>query len=204
MWATAVWATLSILASLALFGQRPYLRKALLDANAKAKSPKADYAAHVDHDIHNLLLRGLIQTVLVGVIVMLLALLTFRGRRMARWGLLAMCSFLGLLFGVGVISQLVLGAVLSAPGLYKSVFVLAGIMSLVVVVLLLHRTTRTYFAALRATERGAVPRVPGARAPRPAGGGLGALFSPRRRMTPASDETADVVEGRRGGRRRCR
>ena len=43
LWATAVWCGLSILSNLVLFGQRPYLRKSLIDQNAKAKKPIANY-----------------------------------------------------------------------------------------------------------------------------------------------------------------
>lgn len=202
LWATAVWCGLSVLADLVLFGQRPYLRQSLIDQNAKIKKPipAAEYLTKVDHDVHNLLISGLIRSVLVVIILMLLAVLTWRSRRLARWGLLAMATVPGFLLGVGVIGQLVGGAIVSAPGLYKLTLVAAGVASLVVVVLLLHRSTREYFAALRATQLGTLPAVPDARVPgpalsglgnigpRPGRGGLGALFAPRRRPTPTATD----------------
>jgi hypothetical protein len=194
LWATAVWCALSILSNVILFGDRPYLRKSLIQQNAKAKKPIADYtAARVEHDVHSQLVGGLIEALLVSVILLLLAGLAWRGRRWARWVLLLL-AVIGLPLRVGVLSQLVAGAVpSSAPGLYRFSLVVGGFAALVVVVLLLHRTTRAYFAALRETERGALPPVPGSRlsAQRP-GGGLGALFAPRRRPATGATLAADA------------
>lgn len=210
LWATAVWSGLTVLANVVLFGQRPYLHNSLIDQNAKAKKPipAAKYLTEVDHDVHNLLISGLIRSLLVVVILMLLAVLTWRSRRLARWGLLAMATVPGVLLGVGVIGQLVGGAIVSAPGLYKFTLVAAGIASLLVVVLMLQGATREYFAALRDTQRGTLPAVPGSRpsrsrgpasrlgslgstGARPAGGGLGALFAPRRRPPAPSADGAN-------------
>jgi hypothetical protein len=199
LWATAVWCGLSILSNLVLFGERPYLRKSLIDQNAKAKNPVANYTgARVDKDIHSQLVGGLIEVLLVSVILLLLAGLTWRGRRWARWVLFAL-ALVGLPLRVGVLAQLVLGgAPSSAPGIYRATLVLAGFVAVLVAVLLMQRPTREYFAALRETQRGNLPAVPGARVPgsrpgslgstgaRPAGGGLGALFAPRRRPSPAA------------------
>ena len=202
LWATAVWCGLSVLADLVLFGQRPYLRKSLIDQNAKSKKgiDPAEYLTKVDHDVHSLLISGLIRSALVVIILMLLAVLTWRSRPLARWALLAMATVPGFLLGVGVVGQLVGGTIVSAPGPYKLSLVAAGVASLVVVVLLLHRTTREYFAALRATQRGKLPAVSdslgsGSRAgsggTMGAGtrrGGLGALFAAGRRPTPTSTD----------------
>jgi hypothetical protein len=199
LWATAAWSALTILSSVVLFGQRPYLRRTLIDQNNKATKNKIDpakYLTQVDHDVHSQLLGGLIEALLVSVILMLLAGLTWRGRRWARWVLLAL-AVIGVPLRVGVVAQLVFGAAPSSfPGIYRASLVIAGFAAVLVVVLLLHRTTRDYFAALRATQQGNLPAVPGSRVPgsrlgslgstgaRPAGGGLGALFAPRRRPGP--------------------
>jgi hypothetical protein len=189
IWVTIAWSALTILSNLELFGQRAYLRKALIDSNSHAKNPKKNYIGHaVDHDIHSRQVGGLIEALLVVVILILLAVLTSRGRRWARW-VLMLLAVVGAPFGVGVLAQLAYGTLTSAPALYKATLILAGFAALTVVVLLLHRETRTYFGALRATQLGRVPPVDGATAgpggsPRPVGG-LGALFAPRRRALPS-------------------
>ena len=196
LWATAVWCALTVLSNVVLFGERSYERKQLIDLNNKATKPKTPYGGTaLENDVHTALVRGLIISLLVSVILMLLAALTWRGRPWARWVLLVL-ALVGVPFGVGVFAQLVLGTLASLPGLYKFTVVLAGITALVVVVLLMHRLTREYFKALRDTQRGTLPPVPGARAARPAGGGLAALFLPRRRPVspaePAPPSGADV------------
>ena len=191
IWVTAVWCGLTILSNLILFGERGYERKVLTDANNRDKSPVANYTgAKLDHDVHTRLLSGVIVSALVAVILVLLAVLTSRGRRWARWALLAM-ALVGLPLGVGVIEQLVVGMVISAPGVYKLTVILAGFTSLLVAVLLLHRETRTYFAAVRATERGTLPAVAGARAARP-GGGFAALFAARRQAAASRAESSPI------------
>ena len=199
LWATAVWCALTVLSNVVLFGQRAYERKQLIDLNSKAAHPKNPYGGAVlDHDVHNALMRGLIVSLLVSVILMLLAALTWRGRPWARWVLLAL-AVLGAPFGVGVLAQLVLGTLASLPGLYKVTVILAGFAAVAVVVLLLHRTTREYFRALRETQRGNLPVVPGSRATgmRPAGG-LGALFAPRRRPVRVDSGGASSSSGAPG------
>jgi hypothetical protein len=191
IWVTAVWCGLTIVSNLILFGERGYERKVLTDANNRDKNPVPNYTgAKLDHDVHTRLISGLIVSVLVSVILVLLAVLTSRGRRWARWVLLAM-AIVGLPLGVGVIEQLVVGTVISAPALYRLTVILAGFTSLLVAVLLLHRETRIYFAAVRATERGTLPAVPGARAARP-GGGLAALFAARRQGAASRARSASV------------
>ena len=132
--------------------------------------------------------------------------MTWRGRRLARWGLLGMATVPGLLLGVGVIGQLLGGVILSAPGIYRFTLVAGGVASLLVIVLMLQGATREYFAALRDTQRGKLPAVPGSRprgsrigglgstGARPAGGGLGALFAPRRRPAPSAPAGASGAE----------
>ena len=173
LWATGVWCALTVLSNVVLFGQRSYERRQLIELNNKAKSPKKPYGGAVlEHDLHNVLWSGLIVSVLVSAILLLLAALTWRGRRWARW-LLLILAILPLPFGIGVIDQLVLGTLRSLPGLYKVTVILAGFAAVTVAVLLLHRTTRQYFGALRETQRGQLPAVPGSRPPgvrRPGGG----------------------------------
>ena len=221
-WATVVWSAISLLAVLELFAEKPYLRKTLIDSNRKAKKPIANYTGHVvDDAVQRSLIIGVVVTLLVVVILLLLAQLAWRGRPWARWALIGMATVPGVFFGVGVIGQLAFGTLQSSPGGHKLPTVLAGIASLVVIVLLVDKDTRTYFAAVRDTKRGALPpvspgdlpargdrgrraRPPAAASPAanagwtPRAGGVGALF--RKAMAPTpTPRTADDDAAPAGG-----
>lgn len=127
----------------------------------------------------------------------------------------------GVFFGVGVIGQLAFGTLQSSPALHKLPTILAGIASLVVIVLLVQSDTRVYFAAVRSTKAGTLPpvsdRAPATRAARgarparsagarpsagrvapptgawaPRAGGLGALF---RRSVGSATPTGSSTDG---------
>ena len=165
-WATVVWCALTVVSSLVLFAERPYLRKALVDSNNKAKNPIAGYTGQkLDDAVHKSLIIGIIISLLVVVVLLLLAQLAWRGRPWARWALIAMATFPGVFFRVGLLGQLAFGTLQSAPGLYKFPTIAAGFASLVVIVLLVSRETREYFGAVRDTRRGVLPPVSDGSAP---------------------------------------
>lgn len=156
LWATLAWAGFTMLSALALFAERPFLRQALVDANAKAKAPIADYTgAKVTHDVSRVLTGGTLQSVLVIVILVMLGLFMYRGRGWARWALLGFATVLPIIVpvGLGVIIQLLGGINLDAPWRYKAPLIAAGSSALVVAILLVLPETTRWFASLRAPGR---------------------------------------------------
>jgi hypothetical protein len=172
-WAALAWVSLSVVTVLVEWAHRSYLRNLLLDYNKKA-TKKQDYSttAKLDHAVNSYTLTQLVVTVLLGFLIMLTALQMRRGRGWARWVLLAVAVIP--IFGVGIVQQLLRGAVTSAPVLVKASTVAAGLAALAVVVLLLMPDTSRYFASLRGpVAEGSRPSM------------FGTLFGqPRRRPAP--------------------
>ena len=198
-----LWCVLTMISSVVLYGERPFVRKALIDANANAKTPRTDYVgAAVDKDISSVLKYGLIQAVLVSFILILVTVAVLRGRGWARWLLIGLATVLPILFGrlgVGIVFQLILGVLSSAPLLYKVPVVLAGLAALAVVILLFLPDVRGYFSAVRSAEgtlrRRAFPPIAGARSG--ASMRAGGLFGARRggKTTAPAGPTSDSVAG---------
>ena len=195
-----VWSVISILAVLTLFTERPYLRRTFITNNARAKKPVANYTGHVvDDAVQKSLIIGVIVTLLVVVILILLAQLAWRGRSWARWALIGMASVPGVFFGVGVIGQLAFGTLQSSPGLHKFLTIAAGFASLVVVALLVDKSTRMYFRAVRDTNRGTLPQVPATAGSRPHGGRGSGRAQVRPPVTGTAPAPAPTWAPRAGG-----
>ena len=198
-----LWCVLTMISSVVLYGERPFVRKALIDANANAKTPRTDYVGSVlDKDVSSVLKYGLIQAVLVSFILILVTVAVLRGRGWARWLLIGLATVLPILFGrlgVGIVFQLILGVISSAPLLYKVPLVLAGLAALAVVILLFLPDVRGYFSAVRSAEgtlRGrAFPPIAGARSG--ASMRAGGLFGARRggKATSTAAATSDSAAG---------
>jgi hypothetical protein len=175
LYAVIAWCALTIISALALFGQRPFVRKALVKSNNAIKdvSKRKDYGNSntLDKAVSHALTAAFIQALLVVVILALLTVMLLRARRWARWVLLGMTSIIPVILpmGVGILAQLVLGLAGDAPAIYKIPTVLAGLSSLAVAVFLLLPETAKYYA------QGKLATVEGARPV-----GFGALFGPRR------------------------
>lgn len=196
-WATVAWAGLTVISSAVLYFYRPFIRQALIDANAKADAPKANYTGSVvDDDAGSALATGLVASILSAVIVLMVGYFMFKGRVWARWLLLGLATVLPLVLrlGVGVVFQLIAGVLLDAPAVYKTVVIAAGLCALAVAVLLVLPETTRWFAGRR-RER---PVRRGGVFPRPATAGgsaastrppglLGGLFARRSATRPVTD-----------------
>jgi hypothetical protein len=180
-WTVIAWVGLSVLSAVVLWTHKDYVRDTLKTANAKAKNKQdLSTAAKLDHAVNSSLTYGLVQILIVGALIVVLAMQLRRGRVWARWGLLILAVWP--LFGMGVLVQLVGGLTVSAPGDYKVVSGLAGLCALALIFFLLQRDTGAFFAA----RRGILAR--------PAGIGL---FGTARRQVQASraaDAQAPAVE----------
>lgn len=184
-WATLIWVGLSVLSSVDLWLHKDYLRRSILDNNAKAKK-KQDLStqAKLDHSVNLTVVVGLVQMLIVGGLIVIVAMQLRRGRPWARWALLILAVIP--VFGIGVLIQLINGLTGDAPGDFRIVFVLGGLAALALIVLLLLPESSRYYATLRG--RSAAPA-----AARGAGGLFGALLTPRRRG-PAVEEVVDDSE----------
>ena len=175
---------LSIGNSALLWGFQDYLRKQLVKSNNKLKltdKHRKDYSDtpkglhNLNHDLHSGLNVGLIQIVIFGLLVMLLAVNFRKGRGWARWA-----EILVLIIVVQAPFRLFnLGG--DAPVLMRLVSALVGLTGLAIIVLLVIPASSQYFAAVRGVTAG--DRASGA-----ASMGFRNLFSPRR--PPANDTDA--------------
>jgi len=125
---------------------------------------------NINHDVHNWLMSGLIQSLIFGLALVLVAVNMRRGKTWARWLLL-------ILFAIPLLPTAapyrLLQVAGSAPALTRVAGVLTGLAGLTVIVLLVVPESSRYFAAVRAEQVG--ERAEGAAAPM----GLRGLFSPR-------------------------
>jgi hypothetical protein len=179
---------LSILNSAMLWGFQDYLRRQLVKSNDKLKASdknkKTDFNLdtpkglhNVNHDLHSGLNVGLIQIVIFGLLLMLLAVNFRRGRGWARWA-----EILVLVIVVQAPFRLFnLGG--DAPLLMRGVSALVGITGVAVIVLLVIPESSRYFAAVRGVRVG--DGASGA-----ASMGFRGLFRPR---TPPSDDDASAT-----------
>jgi hypothetical protein len=178
--ATIVTVALTVISAALWWGYQGYLRNEFYNSNNKLKTTdknkKTDYDIHtptglknISHDVHNWLVSGLVQSVLFGLALVLIAVNVRRGKGWARWLLL-------ILFAIPVLPTaapyrlLAVGG--NSPGLMRVVSVLIGLAGLAVIVLLIMPESSRYFAAVRAEQQG--ERSTGAARP-----GLRDLFSAR-------------------------
>jgi hypothetical protein len=174
--ATIASAVLSVVSAALWWGYQEYLRNEFVKANNKLKHTdknyKKDYTvtSHaVNHDVHNWLMSGLVQSLVFGLAIVLVALSVRRGKNWARWLLLVLFA-IPLLPTAAPYRLLTIAG--SAPALTRVASALVGITGLAVVVLLLVPESSRYFAAVRAEQLGE-----GAESAAPTG--LRGLFSPR-------------------------
>jgi hypothetical protein len=184
--ATIATVALTVISAALWWAYQNYLRHEFVRTNAKLKptdkNHKTNYdlsPAHigaVNHDVRNWLTSGLVQSLIFGLALVLIAVNMRRGKGWARWLLL-------ILFAIPVLPTaapyrlLSLGG--SAPTLTRIVGALIGLCGLAVIVLLAVPETSRYFAAVRAEQQG--ERATGAARP-----GLRDLFSPRPRNAGTS------------------
>lgn len=174
--ATIAAVVLSVLSAAVWWGYQEYLRNEFVKANNKLKPTdknyKKDYTvtSHaVHHDVHNWLTSSLLQSLIFGLAVVLIAVNMRRGKSWARWLLL-------ILFAIPVLPTAAPYRLLtiagSAPALTRVASALTGIAGLAVIVLLFVPESTRYFAKVRAEQLG--DRVESA-----APTGLRGLFMPR-------------------------
>jgi hypothetical protein len=177
--ATIVTVALTVISAALWWAYENYLRHEFVNSNNKLKPTdknfKKDYdlsPAHigaVNHDVHNWLVSGLVQSLIFGLALVLIAVNMRRGKGWARWLLI-------ILFAIPVLPTaapyrlLAVGG--NSPGLMRVVSVLIGLAGLAVIVLLIMPESSRYFAAVRAEQQG--ERSTGAARP-----GLRDLFSAR-------------------------
>jgi hypothetical protein len=174
--ATIAAAVLSVVSAALWWGYQNYLRNEFVKANKKLKPTdknyKKDYTvtSHaVNHDVHNWLMSGLVQSLIFGLAIVLVAVNMRRGKGWARWLLL-------ILFAIPVLPTAapyrLLSIAGSAPALTRVAGALTGIAGLAVIVLLLVPESSRFFAAVRAEQIGD-------RGESAAPTGLRGLFQPR-------------------------
>jgi hypothetical protein len=159
-----------------MFGYTDQLGQLLRDSNAKAKKPIKNYdATQVAHDLHQIRVNGVWQGIIVAGALLLLA---FSLRRMStagvtRWALIVVMVMTG--------GPLAVNPVHGLPIVPQVASMLAGVASIVAIVLLFLPESRKYFKAVAAVRAAATGRQPRAR---------GSLFAPRpraeRKPPPAS------------------
>jgi hypothetical protein len=178
--ATIASAVLSVVSAALWWGYQEYLRNEFVKANSKLKPTdknfKKDYdpntasgLKNINHDVHNWLMSGLVQSLVFGLAIVLVALSVRRGKNWARWLLLVLFA-IPLLPTAAPYRLLTIAG--SAPALTRVASALVGITGLAVVVLLLVPESSRYFAAVRAEQLG---EGAGSAAPT----GLRGLFTPR-------------------------
>lgn len=198
--ATIATVALTVISAALWWGYQHYLRQEFVNSNNKLdptdKNFKKDYdlsPAHigaVEHDVHNWLVSGLVQSLLFGLALVLIAVNMRRGKGWARWLLL-------ILFAIPVLPTaapyrlLAVGG--NSPAVMRVVGVLIGLGGLAVIVLMVMPESSRYFAAVRAEQQG--ERASGAARP-----GLRDLFSPRpRNAGPSRPEAARTSTPRAAG-----
>lgn len=174
--ATIAATVLSVVSAALWWGYQNYLRNEFVKANNKLKPTdknyKKDYTvtSHaVHHDVHNWLMSGLVQSLVFGLAVVLVAVNMRRGKSWARWLLLILFA-IPLLPTAAPYRLLTIAG--SAPALTRVASALTGLAGLAVIVLLLVPESTRYFNAVRASQRG--ESAEGA-----APAGLRGLFTPR-------------------------
>jgi hypothetical protein len=189
--ATIASAVLSVVSAALWWGYQGYLRNEFYKANNKLKAgdknKKSDYdintasgLKNINHDVHNWLMSGLVQSLVFGLAIVLVALSVRRGKNWARWLLLVLFA-IPLLPTAAPYRLLTIAG--SAPALTRVASALVGITGLAVVVLLLVPESSRYFAAVRAEQLGE-----GAESAAPTG--LRGLFSPRMPPGAGASRTA--------------
>lgn len=156
--ATIVAAVLSVISALLWWGYQNYLRHEFVKANNKLKPSdknyKKDYTvtSHaVNHDVHNWLTSGLLQALIFGLALVLVAVNMRRGKSWARWLLLVLFA-IPLLPTAAPYRLLTITG--SAPVLTRVVSALTGIAGLAVIALLFVPESTRYFAAVRGEQLG--------------------------------------------------
>lgn len=190
---------LSILNSAMLWGFQDYLRRQLVKSNNKLKASdknkKTDFNLdtpkglhNVNHDLHSGLNVGLIQIVIFGLLLVLLAVNFRRGRGWARWA-----EILVLVIVVQAPFRLFnLGG--DAPLLMRGVSALVGLTGIAVIILLVVPESSRYFAAIRGVRVG--DRASGA-----ASMGFRGLFAPRRPPASSDDDASATKTPAKGAPR---
>jgi len=197
--ATIAAVVLSVLSAALWWGYQNYLRHEFVKANNKLKPTdknfKKDYTvtSHaVNHDVHNWLTSGLVQSLLFGLALVLVAVNMRRGKTWARWLLLILFA-IPLLPTAAPYRLLTIAG--SAPALTRVAGALTGLAGLAVIVLLVMPESSRYFAAVRAEQlggraEGAAPvGLRGLFAPRmPADRGASSTNAPSQRSRPATPQ----------------
>lgn len=188
--ATIASAVLSVASAALWYGYQGFLRNEFVNANKKLKPTDKNYKkdydlspaniGKVNHDVHNWLTSGLVQSLIFGLALVLVALQVRRGKSWARWLLLAL-FVIPLLPTAAPYRLLTIGG--SAPALTRVASALVGITGLAVIVLLLVPESTRYFAALRAEQVGE-------RGENAAPTGLRGLFAPRLPGDAAASRTS--------------
>lgn len=177
---------LSVINAAMLWAFGDYLRGQLIKANNKLKpgdkNKDTDYTPkEVNHDLHSWLTSGLVQAVIFGFLLMLLAVNFRRGKGWARWATILV------LFLVVRAPFRLLGLGGDTPFAVNAMSALIGLTGVAVVVLLLLPESARYFAAVRAANAGGGASRGSGAAPV----GLRGMFAPRPR--PAVKPDADAA-----------
>ncbi len=197
--ATIAATVLSVVSAAIWWGYQNYLRHEFVKNNKKLKPTdknfKKDYdlGAHVgkvNHDVHSWLTSGLIQSLVFGLALVLIAVNVRRGKSWARWLLL-------ILFAVPVLPTnalyRLLALTVNSPALTRVASALVGLTGVAVIVLLFLPESSRYFAAVRGVTAG--DRASGAAPP-----GIRGLFAPRKPPPDDVDLPAKSVPTRSGQR----
>jgi hypothetical protein len=200
--ATIAAVVLSVLSAALWWAYQEYLRNEFYKNNnnlkAGDKNKKTDYdintasgLKNINHDVHNWLTSSLIQSLIFGLALVLIAVNMRRGKSWARWLLL-------ILFAIPLLPTAapyrLLSIAGSAPALTRVAGALTGVVGLAVIVLLFVPESTRYFAAVRAEQLGdrdqsAAPTgLRGLFMPRPPGAG-----APGSTDTPTSSSTKPTL-----------
>ena len=153
--AAIVWAAFTAVSGFALIGAHSYVYRELIKQNndASTKNKKANYVGSVvDHDVHRVMVSGVVTSILSALIILLLATMVLRARAAGRWGLILMATVLPLVvpFGTGVLIQLIGPLTKSdVPWWYRTLELIAGVASVTVLVLMTVPETARFFVANR-------------------------------------------------------
>jgi hypothetical protein len=191
--AVAIGAVLNVFRSMTFGGDTTALANTLIKNNAKAKKPKSPYGMEQAlHDLDKLKHNGIVQALIMGAALIVLAVL-LRGGRMAhnaRWLVVLILIFTGAPMAITSLTS-------DLRPIYNVLSVLVSITAIAAIALIFVAPSRAFFAATKAaTGRpglfGPKTGAPagGAQGPRP-GGLLGGLFGPPRDSSP----TAKVSTG---------
>ena len=177
---------LSVVNAVMLWAFSDYLRRQFVKANNKLKDTdkhkdKNYTPKEVNHDLHTFLTGHLVQAVVFGLVMVLLAVNFRRGKGWARWitvGLLVVP-----VLPTASVWQLA-GLTGDSPGLVRAMSALIGLSAVAAVVLLLLPESARYFAAVRGGN------ADSSGAARPAPIGLRGMFGPRPRPPVQPDAPA--------------